>query len=244
MMLKELLKDMKSETQCNSTEELLGRIEVVNKGEVNEKWLIGSTDIVSLYPSLDVKRCAKLIRNELYASNLVFRNLSWKEIGLYLVYNISAEDLREYGLEEHCPTRRHDRRPPTFVSSGSSLDKRTRHDPWIFPRAKPHNTIIRKMFCMTIECMIRKTMELHEFKFNGKIYRQIRGGAIGLDLTGVVADIYMNYWDKEVLALIAREGYMTIMYMRYKDDVNFILEGKEQEGEFCGNNEEQDGRRN
>ena len=231
MILSELLKEMKSETQCNSTEELLAKIEEVNRGEVSEDWVVGSTDIVSLYPSLDVKRCAKVIRNELYASNLVFRNLMWKEIALYLVYNIGTEELTEYGLAEYCPTRRHDRRPPTFVASGSGPDRRTRFEPWIFPRNKPHNQIIRKMFCMVIETMVVRTMALHEFMFDGKLYRQVSGGAIGLDLTGVVADIYMNKWDEEVLNGMTREEYRTIMYQRYKDDVDFIVDVEGREGE-------------
>ena len=235
MMLSELLKDQNSDTQCDSTEELLATIEEVNKGDVSDKWLVGSTDIVSLYPSLDVKKCAKVIRNELYASKLVFRNLQWKEIALYLVYNMGVEELREYGLEEYCPTRRHNRRPPTFEASGSSQDRSERHDPWIFPRRKPHNDIVRKMFCMAIEVMIVRTMTLHEFEFDGKLFRQIRGGAIGLDLTGIVADVYMNHWDREVLGALTRERFLIIIYKRYKDDVNFIIgEESEIEGEEDG----------
>ena len=65
---------------------------------------------------------------------------------------------------------------------------------------------------------------MHEFNFDVKTYRQIRGGAIGLDLTGVVSDIYMNHWDQEVLTGIEREGMNNIMYDRYKDDVNYIVE--------------------
>ena len=87
----------------------------MNREEVNEEWVVGSTDIVSLYLSLDVKRCAKVVRNRLYASKMVFRNLQWKEIALYLVYNMGADELTEYGLMEHCPTRRHDKRPPVGV---------------------------------------------------------------------------------------------------------------------------------
>ena len=49
--------------------------------------------------------------------------------------------------------------------------------------------IIRKMFYDAIGKMIEKTMELHDYKFDNKIYRQMKGGAIGMDLTGVIADI-------------------------------------------------------
>ena len=43
--------------------------------------------------------------------------------------------------------------------------------------------------------MIVKTMSLHDFQLDGQLYRQSRGGSIGLDLTGVVSDVYMCEWD-------------------------------------------------
>ena len=51
--------------------------------------------------------------------------------------------------------------------------------------------IVREMFCDAIGIMIKKTMEMHDYKFDSKVYRQLKGGAIGIDLTGVIADIYI-----------------------------------------------------
>ena len=50
---------------------------------------------------------------------------------------------------------------------------------------------MRVMFCIAIEMMVKRTMSLHDFEFDGSIYKQMKGGSIGLDLTGVVSDIYM-----------------------------------------------------
>ena len=75
----------------------------------------------------------------------------------------------------------------------------------------------------------RRTMGLHDFKFNGKVYRQREGGAIGLDLTGVIADIYMCYWDSKLINLISDRNWRLIVYKRYKDDINFIV-SRETEG--------------
>ena len=46
-----------------------------------------------------------------------------------------------------------------------------------------------KMFARAVRIMIEKVMSLHDYVFDGKIIRQKMGGSIGLDLTGVVADI-------------------------------------------------------
>ncbi len=49
------------------------------------------------------------------------------------------------------------------------------------------------------------------------------GGSIGLDLTGVVADIYMAHWDKEFQLKLQQHGINMKLYKRYKDDINLIL---------------------
>ena len=89
------------------------------------------------------------------------------------------------------------------------------------------------LFCVAIGVMVRRTMELHDFSIDGKIFRQKRGGSIGLDLTGVVADIFMCAWDKMLLEKMAIEEIYALVYKRYRDDVNFVLqvEGEEEETE-------------
>ena len=63
-------------------------------------------------------------------------------------------------------------------------------------------------------------MSLHDFHFNGTIYRQKEGGSIGLDLTGIIADVYMCHWDKEFIRRCELEMIIMYMYKRYKDDIN------------------------
>ena len=62
------------------------------------------------------------------------------------------------------------------------------------------------MFCIAIEEMICVVMRSHDFTFDGKIYRQRTGGSIGLDLTGVLSDIYMCEWDLEVMRKMTEIG--------------------------------------
>ena len=191
---------------------------------VDSQWVVASLDIVSLYPSIDVKRCAAVVRMCLYESELVFDQLVWKEIALYLRYNLTDQEIEEKDLKNICPRRRHNNRPPIFVCSGSDHDMRKRHEPWIFPTIEPNPRKVRQMFCIAIEIMIVKVMGLHDFQFNGKIYRQVEGGATGIDLTGIVAEIYMVYWDRELLKLMRENLIIPVMYKRYKDDVNLIVD--------------------
>ena len=78
---------------------------------------------------------------------------------------------------------------PAFRASGSDASKRARFQPWTFRRSKPGKYLVRKVFCAAVKFMIVKTMSMHEFQFDGKIYRQKLGGSIRLGLFGVVSDI-------------------------------------------------------
>ena len=44
-----------------------------------------------------------------------------------------------------------------------------------------------------------------------------------MDLTGVIADIYMCEWDKKMMQIMNDKGYEYKMYKRYKDDINVIF---------------------
>ena len=87
----------------------------------------------------------------------------------------------------------------------------------------PGQRLIRRMFCLAVRVMIEKTMSVHDFQLDGKYYRQSGGGSIGLDLTGVVSDLYMLEWDKQLLRLMEADNMVTVVYKRYKDDVDFVF---------------------
>ena len=212
-------------TNCESTEELLEEIETVNRHwDVQEDWVVGSLDVDALYPSLDIGLCAEVVCRKLFESDIQFVGLAWREIALYLRYHMSEEALVENGYDKFCPHRKSNRgEGPLFHASGSNMDEEARFGPWRFPLDVPDVVTTRRMFCSAIQLMIVKTMSLHDFRFDGKVYRQRRGGSIGLDLTGVISDIYMCEWDKALIQAMEEARLMLMLYKRYKDDVNFIV---------------------
>ena len=141
--------------------------------------MVGSLDVEALYPSLDITRCAKVVGRKLYESDLKFTNLNWKEIALYLVFHMTEEELQEEQIRESCPRRRSNRgEGPKFTASGSKLKMEERFQPWIFPEERPNPDMIRKMFCIAVRVMIIHVMSLHDFHFDGVIYRQRTEGSI------------------------------------------------------------------
>ena len=219
-------------TQCGATEELLSQFERVNRvRDADPRWVVGSLDVVSLYPSLDIEVCSIMVARALMDSDLVFKGVNWMEVALYLRYHMDQEMLETEGLAGFCPKRRFDRRAPIFECSGSNLDKNVRYEPWVFPDEAPDEEVVRRMFCIAVGVMVKRTMELHDFVIDGKMFRQKKGGSIGLDLTGVVSDIFMLGWDKRLMERMVRKDMITVVYGRYKDDVNFIADARGLEGD-------------
>ena len=59
--------------------------------------------------------------------------------------------------------------------------------------------------------------------FNKEIRLQISGGAIGVDLTGVMAQIFMSWWDKELLKTLNELRMEVMLYERYVDDIDICI---------------------
>ncbi|CAI9734882.1 Hypothetical predicted protein [Octopus vulgaris] len=100
---------------CDSTEDLLSRINDCNNTCDLTGCLVDSMDVVSLYPSIDVDfavKCVEMI-NE---SKVEFRNVNTEEQGLLLRLTYDNEYLDKHNLSSFCPSRRLRGRPPTITS--------------------------------------------------------------------------------------------------------------------------------
>ena len=63
-------------------------------------------------------------------------------------------------------------------------------------------------------------MKNHVYTFNNEIKKQIKGGPIGLKLAGVLAQIFMIWWDQEFARKLKDVGIEQRMNQRYVDDIN------------------------
>ena len=185
---------------------MIEEIKEVNKGTVNKDWVVCSLDVEALYPSLDIAECTRVIEEKLLEAEFEIKGLQWPEIALYLRYHMTEGEIESLQITDYCPVRSSSMgRPPTFVASGSETDIDKRLGPWEYKNIEPTDAIKKMMFCRAIRIMVAKTMSLHDYVFDGNIIRQKERGSIGVDLTGVVADIYMCHWDKLFLQKLSGE---------------------------------------
>ena len=67
--------------------------------------IVGS-DVVSLYPSMDVTRCSELMKEAILSSPIVWDNVDYLECARYVALNWSSEKCRASRLRRILPWRR------------------------------------------------------------------------------------------------------------------------------------------
>ena len=214
------------ETNCNSTEEMLASIGEVNKRCIDEEVVIGSADVKALYPSLDITFTIQIVVETFLNSGIEIEGINYKELSLYLALNRSEEELQKLNLSQYCPKRRSNRgRRPTITASGTETKAEKRYAPWIFPEDEPDETTKRKMVGEALRIGLMMVMKNHIYTFDSEVRKQRKGGAIGLQLTGVMAEIFMGWWDKQILLKLEQVNIIIELYKRYVDDINSALKG-------------------
>jgi len=115
-------------------------------------------------------------------------------------------------------------RPPTITVSGSEEQKEKRFKPWNLPVRQPDEHARRIMLREALRVALTLIMKNHVYTFDNEIRKQTRGGPIGLKLTGVLAQIFMIWWDKEFAARLDEMSIVVRMNKRYVDDINLTVQ--------------------
>ena len=209
------------ETVCTSTEEMLAAIEEVNmSGKLDQKCVIGSIDVKALYPSLDIGFVSEKVGEMFLRSGIEVPEIDAGELGLYLALNRTPDQLREKGLHEYCPRRRTDvGRPPKMTGCGMAEQREKRFTSFHeAENGEPDQHTCKKMIAEAISIGVEFVMKNHLYIFNKEVRKQSKGGPIGLALTGDVAQVFMCWWDQELIKRAEDEGLEMVFYKRYVDD--------------------------
>ena len=225
VVLTEVWKSRENSAICTSTEDMIAEMNRVNQDQGNDNLIIGSTDVIALYPSLDIEFTIDKVCEVFYESKISIRSVNSQELGLYLALTTSPEVLARMEITNVCPTRKTNRgRPPTITASGSEEQKEKRFKSWNPPVTQPDERAKRIMLKEALRAVLTVIMKNHVFTFDNKIRKQIRGGPIGLKLTGVLAQIFMIWWDKEFATRLNKLAIVMKMNKRYVDDINMAVQ--------------------
>ena len=74
-----------------------------------------------------------------------------------------------------------------------------------------------------MSCNYSVVLNNHVFSFQGKFYKQLHGAAMGSPCSSVVANIYMEYFEKRALGPELPLSFTINTWLRYVDDVLTIV---------------------
>jgi len=133
------------------------------------------------------------------------------------------------GLDKICPKRKNRKGPrPNITGCGTIEKRKERYKPWKFPKKNTINEITKKKLIKeALKIILTLIMTKHIYIFDGKLRMQSRGGPIGMELTGVLANVFMVWWDRQFKRKTTNIGLNTKLYERYVDDINVGVEAIE-----------------
>ena len=211
-------------TCCLSTEEMIAAIERVNDTTEGRPIIVGSADVKALYPSLDIDFTVDKVCELFRDSKVEVEGADYDEVGLYLALNTDRQQRIALGIDNVCPTREHSQgNGPKITASGRATDREKRFKSWKRPTTKPEPSQQRVMLVEALRIALKLVMDNHMYEFDNEIRRQTSGGAIGLELTGTIAQVFMVWYDKQIVNKLTEIGLEPLAYKRYVDDINAVL---------------------
>ena len=78
----------------------------------------------------------------------------------------------------------------------------------------------RKLITEALRIVLLTVLRTHVYEFAGALKLQKEGGPIGMELTGVIAQVFMVWWDRELRQRLDRINLLPKMHQRYVDDTN------------------------
>ena len=185
--------------------------------------MICSLDFEKYYPSLSIEDCAELVHEEWLESDLDLK-VDTVELGLYLAIVCDREDLVNVGLGDVTSTRvsKNGRKPgittPEVLTRGDKVIPKFKP-----PARQPTEVEKRMMVSLALKSLILASLKNHIFSFNGDIYHQTSGGAIGDRLVGVLGDIVGSLWSGDFLDKLKESGITPKVKKLYVDDKTLVL---------------------
>ena len=226
-VLEAVLHSAKRSQECQSTEDMLAKIDLardVIEAE-GDNICVGSGDVVALYPSLlhehSAEVCADLIRN----SPADFSNIDSRAAGIFLATHTTRTEVNKTGLSKFVPLRKFSRgHKPT--STTLELTSRNNDCPTKFTSiaAEPNMEERKTLLAKVIEIAVLSIIRNHVYSWKGQTWVQTQGVPTGLRLSGIIGRISMDVWMTKMTSLMINNEMKTYLLEKYVDDCNTLLE--------------------
>ena len=111
---------------------------------------------------------------------------------------------------------------PAVKSLNPQTEEKRRKN-WADPEQPPDESQKRELIIRALHIAIKFVMNNHTYTFGNQIRKQAKGGPIGLDITGAIAQIYMIWWAEELKSRLSRLLIEIEAKKCYVDDINIAM---------------------
>jgi len=182
-------------------------------------------DVKALYPSILWQMAAKSAKEAIARSKLEWEEIDLVTLVRYLAVRVDREVIVKEGLEDVVPLPKGTTTLKSLANPKGKQARRTEGASQFYPCKKvPSKEHITKVIGLMVADCIETCMKNHFYTIGGEIRRQSLGGAIGSDLTGESARVYMMLWDKRYMKRLRSLGIHVHLYKRYVDDILAVLD--------------------
>ena len=186
--------------------------------------IIGS-DVISLYPNLDVTQVSKEMETAILESEITWEEVDYLEGARYIALNWSKEECERSSLRRVLPRRRGKTGTrPGIKGAGPRGRERGDQEQWIFAKNLKLTEKERKEIIATVvRIATEELFKHHYYSFGGAVYHQQGGGPIGLRATCAVARVCMQLFDRKWRRRLEELRIRVWLMKRYMDDSRTCL---------------------
>ena len=226
------------------------KVDLTNPESKSELKVVGSMDIKSFYPSIRPDKVALIARLMWNKSDCSVKNVDKEKLAMYVTREIPREKLKWLNLEDCLYTRKPvtkkigRKQNKSLNTQNKSLKvkvkrrKKTDDEIWFKPLKSPSETEVKTMVGLVLENIIKISMKNHLYQFANQVRVQENTGPTGYDLTGLVADVYMVWWDERFSQRLLDLKLKTDINVRFKDDLNILTRALPLGAHYCRKNKE------
>ena len=187
---------------------------------------MGSSDVSSFYPNIDVEVAAEEAKQEIMESDIEIEGLDVTEVALFLACSMTQEEINHEGLEKVVHRRRFQRgsRPGLTCQAITGGEvARAKDECWLPPRRRPGCRQRRRMVGCLVKAAVRLVMKNHYYSLDNIIRKQNKGGAIGNSLTEKLGKLFMKRFNRKFKEKLIKLEIKTELVENYVDDVTEAL---------------------
>ena len=110
-----------------------------------------------------------------------------------------------------------------FPGRRRKADKSTdKYELWEFSDTKPSKSVIKHLNAESVYIATKLMMDNHMYKFSNDIRVQDNSGSIGVEFTGVAAEIHMLKWCQKFCQKMQELGIKNSLHARLVDDITLM----------------------